>query len=349
MTTMRATCRAGRALALAFAPTALGCGAPLPESRTLRPARAHDGDHAEAAADRVRVAGWSQSVPPPLSLTKSASGIAFGARGEGHPVVLMHGSPTDHRSVFHVLEPAFERRSGFRRVYFDLPGVGESDASEELASPDRYVAHVVRFLEEQSLELGGRIAIVAQSWSAGPALQFLRLHPERVVGIALLVPSIRFDADAPAPVTLVDEPGAFLPVDALSRGVLSRLTTVHQPYVAERFLRDVDPGRRSANMQVVGPVIDAPLSYEHDLLEVQFDGPSLIVTGKQDAVCGFLDGARLAKGFPRATFAVLDRAGHFVAFEQQELWRALLDEWLRRVSEHWNEATHSRRRAPGPT
>jgi hypothetical protein len=36
--------------------------------------------------------------------------------------------------------------------------------------------------------------------------------------------------------------------------------------------------------------------------------------------------------WPRATFAVLDRAGHGLTFEQSALLTTLVDDWLDRVS-----------------
>lgn len=45
----------------------------------------------------------------------------------------------------------------------------------------------------------------------------------------------------------------------------------------------------------------------------------------------------LLEHYPRATFAVLDRAGHFVNIEQETLCRALIGEWLDRV-EAWTAA-----------
>jgi pimeloyl-ACP methyl ester carboxylesterase len=38
--------------------------------------------------------------------------------------------------------------------------------------------------------------------------------------------------------------------------------------------------------------------------------------------------------YPRATFAVLDRAGHALPHEQEKLVIALMSEWLDRVQEH---------------
>ena len=42
----------------------------------------------------------------------------------------------------------------------------------------------------------------------------------------------------------------------------------------------------------------------------------------------------LLEQYPRATFAVLDAAGHALPHEQPELLRALVTEWLDRVQKH---------------
>ena len=70
-----------------------------------------------------------------------------------------------------------------------------------------------------------------------------------------------------------------------------------------------------------------------DKLPASFAGPVLIVTGRQDHLCGYRDAWELLDNYPRATYAVLDRAGHFVNIEQEALCQALAAEWLDRVEE----------------
>lgn len=48
---------------------------------------------------------------------------------------------------------------------------------------------------------------------------------------------------------------------------------------------------------------------------------------------GYQDAWDLIENFPRATFAVLDRASHFLSIEQNTLIKALIDELLDRVEE----------------
>ena len=43
----------------------------------------------------------------------------------------------------------------------------------------------------------------------------------------------------------------------------------------------------------------------------------------------------------KSTFAILDRAGHFLQVEQEELFLALVDEWLQRVEE-FGSSRHKR-------
>ncbi|KMW56564.1 hydrolase, alpha/beta fold family [Candidatus Rhodobacter oscarellae] len=59
--------------------------------------------------------------------------------------------------------------------------------------------------------------------------------------------------------------------------------------------------------------------------------PSLIVVGRQDSVSGYLDGVDLMRRFPRATLAVLDAAGHALAWERPEVFHSLIRDWLDRI------------------
>jgi pimeloyl-ACP methyl ester carboxylesterase len=77
----------------------------------------------------------------------------------------------------------------------------------------------------------------------------------------------------------------------------------------------------------------APFSFDVDRLPAPFSGPTLILTARQDHLCGYRDAWDLLDNYPRATFAVLDRAGHFVNIEQEVLCHALMREWLDRVAE----------------
>ena len=75
-------------------------------------------------------------------------------------------------------------------------------------------------------------------------------------------------------------------------------------------------------------------SFDVDARPKPCPAPTLIVTGRQDSITGFRDAWEILENYPRATFAVLDRAGHGLYIEQEELVHALFNEWLDRVEEY---------------
>ena len=75
-------------------------------------------------------------------------------------------------------------------------------------------------------------------------------------------------------------------------------------------------------------------SFDVDALPKPCPAPTLIVTGRQDSIVGYRDAWKILENYPRGTFAVLDRSGHFASVEQEGLFLALVGEWLDRVEEY---------------
>ncbi|WP_432844394.1 alpha/beta fold hydrolase [Dactylosporangium sp. CA-092794] len=62
-----------------------------------------------------------------------------------------------------------------------------------------------------------------------------------------------------------------------------------------------------------------------------FTQPALFITGRQDHVVGYRDAWAVVGHYPRATFAVLDAAGHNTHIDQLDVTAALITEWLARI------------------
>ena len=58
-------------------------------------------------------------------------------RGAGRPLLLIHGWSADRRYMIADLEPILSAVSGWKRIYFDLPGHGATPAPDWLMSQDR--------------------------------------------------------------------------------------------------------------------------------------------------------------------------------------------------------------------
>jgi hypothetical protein len=96
--------------------------------------------------------------------------MAYLERGEGHPVVFIHGNPTSSFLWRNVL-PHVER-SGRRLIAPDLIGMGDSDKIPKGAEPDRYrFVSQARYLEAFINEVVGTspITLVVHDWGGALA------------------------------------------------------------------------------------------------------------------------------------------------------------------------------------
>jgi pimeloyl-ACP methyl ester carboxylesterase len=77
---------------------------------------------------------------------------------------------------------------------------------------------------------------------------------------------------------------------------------------------------------------DSQFSFEINNVVPPFSKPTLIVVGRQDSVVGYRDAWDVIENFPRATFAVLDYAGHAIGFgERDTIFMALVNDWIDRL------------------
>ena len=74
------------------------------------------------------------------------------------------------------------------------------------------------------------------------------------------------------------------------------------------------------------------LSFEESIFKQKFDKPTLFLVGRQDSCVGYKGLWDIMDNYPRATFAVLDMAGHNLQIEQPDVFDSLFNEWLKRVS-----------------
>ena len=72
-------------------------------------------------------------------------------------------------------------------------------------------------------------------------------------------------------------------------------------------------------------------SFDLAAAEKSFTKPTLIIAGRQDTTVGYRDAWEILESYPRATFAVIDRADHVWPVESPALLAALVDDWLGRI------------------
>ncbi len=256
--------------------------------------------------------------------------IYYETYGTGRPIIMLPGIPSDHGVIERLMEPLFAQRDGWLRLYPDLPGTGRTPGLNRLATQDQMLDAVLAFID--TVIPGQHFVLAGLSYGGYLARGVVYHRAASIDGVLLCAPAVTAppaQAQLPPRTPLVEDPALIAQLDP---GIAS-LVVVQNPRVVEA-VREVQGEVQLADHPFFERLEAAgPFSFNVDRLPAPFGGPTLILTGRQDHICGYRDAWDLLDNYPRGTFAVLDRAGHFVNIEQDVLCQALMREWLDRVEE----------------
>lgn len=255
--------------------------------------------------------------------------------GAGKPILMLHGAPVDHRALLGCMEPLFKNRDGWLRIYLDLPGMGKTKRADWITSADQMLEVVLKFIDR--VIPGQGFTLVGHSY-AGYLAQGIIYHKRQTVnGLFLLVPWIKYDwksRSVPEKVTLVQDLALLGELDPDEAEGFTSFAVVQDRKHWERYHSEWLPGILAHDPQFFARLLEhAVFSFDVDTLSNPFAKPTLILVGRQDSISGYRDQWDILDNYPRATLAVLDRAGHRLQIEQEELFSALVNEWLDRVEE----------------
>ncbi len=261
--------------------------------------------------------------------------------GEGHPILMLHGYGIDHHVMTGCMEPVFQKRAGFRRIYMDLPGMGRSSAPEWLENTDQMLAIAIKFSEKVIPE--GDFLVAGESYGGYLARGMVYKIPQRLGGVLLICPvmvSDRPKRQLPPRTVFVRDEKLLASIDPADRKFFERMLLLQDGRRWERFRQDILPGRHMMDTAFLERLKKHgyECSFDVDKLREPFSKPSLILTGRQDASVGYKDALKLIDLYSRSTFAVLDRAGHGLEVEQERIFNCLAAEWLDRVEEYRKKA-----------
>jgi pimeloyl-ACP methyl ester carboxylesterase len=256
--------------------------------------------------------------------------------GEGIPVIMLHGWYLDHRSMMADLEPVFKTRRGWKRIYLDLPGMGRTPKMSWIANNDNMLTVVQDFIE--NVIPRQRFVVAGYSYGGYLARGIVYHKATMMDGLLLIAPIITPSQLGPSTkLALVKDETLVLELAADESGIFD-LAVVQSREALDYLRAHVLPAIRIADLEFLKK-LRGQFSFDVDALPETFDKPTLILIGRQDSYVGYRDSWSIIENYPRATFAILDRSGHFLGRpgEQEQLFVTLINEWLDRVKEHTNQ------------
>jgi pimeloyl-ACP methyl ester carboxylesterase len=250
--------------------------------------------------------------------------------GAGRPVVILPWFGLDSAVAMEAFEPVFHGIAGWRRIYIDLPGTGRSPAV--LPCSDA-VLHAVG--DTVAATVGKEPVLVAGcSYGGYLAAALARRHPGPVAGLLLVCaggkirPEERDLGGVPDP---TPDQGWLDGVPHDLHDHLRHAIARQSKSVADRVVRALlRNGPTDARYLETLRSSGYALSNEDAVGNV--DGPVTVLAGRGDRIAGYRDQFNLVARFPRGHYLALADSGHYLPFEQPELFALAAREWLARAA-----------------
>ena len=253
--------------------------------------------------------------------------ITYRRAGEGPPLVLLHGGPTNGREWRNQLEGLSDE---FTVVAWDMPGTGGSDDPPEGFQPRDYADCLARFIDRLGLR---HPHLLGLSFGSGLALELYRWHPEIPRSLVLASAYAGWSGSLPPEVAaqrkaqmtrMID-----LPPDAWARDWLpTLLTPAASADVVDELsgiLAEFHPAGQRTMLQSRWA--------EHDVREVlpRIAVPTLLLYGEHDVRAPAAVAEAMHTQIPGSEIVYIPEVGHMGHIERPDAFNAEVRRFLRTV------------------
>ena len=250
--------------------------------------------------------------------------LVYELNGSGEPLVLIHGAQSD-RSIFAGLLPSFTDR--FQVLSFDQRGSGQSEKPDMDYTIGLLADDTAALMEEVEFDSAH---IIGVSMGGMIAQEFALRHPAKARSLVLgcTTPggpqAVPLSGEGIANAYSTKEMSAEERGRALAEAAFTTGYIEAHPEVITAMIE----ARRNRPIDTVGFGHRMKAAFSHDTYDrlPSIACPTLVLTGKQDALIAWENSQLLAERIPGAGCVVLEPAGHVFWIEQPEQSRrAILD------------------------
>jgi 3-oxoadipate enol-lactonase len=252
--------------------------------------------------------------------------LYFHVIGRGPEIVFLHPFPSSHEFWLPVAQQLME---DYRCVMLDLRGMGQSEAGSGPATMPKHAEDLERLCDELGI---GRAIFVGCSIGGYVLFEFWRRHRDRFTGLVLADTKSPADTDAERANRLklaerADNEGPSVVIEAMLPKLLAEST--------QRNRRDIVDAARQTMARSTAHGIAANLRGMAERKDSTatlgtIGVPTLVIGGHEDVPSPPSELERMAKGIRGAELRLLEKAGHFAAFEQPDHFVRALRPFLNR-------------------
>ena len=252
--------------------------------------------------------------------------LVYELNGSGEPLVLIHGAQSD-RSIFAGLLPTFT--DAYQVLTFDQRGSGQSE------KPD--MEYTIAMLADDTAALMDHVGftsahIIGVSMGGMIGQEFALRHPSKVRSLVLGCTTPGGPQAVPLEGEGINRAYSTNDLSAEQRGRALAEAAFTKGYVDAHpeIITAMIESRKNRPIDTVGFGHRMKAAFKHDTYDrlAQIASPTLVITGKQDALIAWENSQLLVNHIPNTEFVLLEPAGHVFWIEQPQQSRDAIVNFL---------------------
>jgi len=248
-------------------------------------------------------------------------------RGQGQPVLFVHGFPLDH-SMWNAQLDALS--PDYRVLAPDLRGFGRSDVTPGTVSMATMADDLAAMLD--ALQITEPVVLCGLSMGGYVAFQFWRKHAARLR--ALVLCDTRAVADTPeaaagrlATAERAVSEGSAVVGEAMLPKLFAADTFKNNPTLIDQMRQVMATSPPQGVAAALRGMAERP-NVQADLPQIAL--PTLVIVGEHDAISSPDEMRAIADGIPKAEFQIIAGAGHMSPCEAPIEFNGALEDFLSR-------------------
>ncbi len=250
--------------------------------------------------------------------------IAYEDRGEGTPVLFVHGYPLS-RAMWEAQAQALSPR--FRVITVDLRGHGESDAPLWLYTMDRFAEDLKILLDHLSID---RVVMAGFSMGGYITFAFYRRYKEQVRAIILADTRPQADgAEGKKARFQAAQTARLKGAGAIAEAMIPKLMTPQSAQDRPDLVQKVRAMITATPVEgIAGDLMAMSERPDSTPLLERVDCPTLVVVGEQDVLTPPADAKLMADRIKKSQIEIIPEAGHLANMEQPDRFNRVVDQFL---------------------
>lgn len=261
-----------------------------------------------------------------MQIFSDDASLYYEIHGNGPDVVLLHPFPANHKFWLPIVDSLAPR---FRLTLPDLRGHGRSQPGDGAATMQKHVSDLLRLLEASRIQ---RAVFVGCSIGGYVNFELWRQARERVKAFVFMDTKAPADSDEAranrlksADDVLARGPEVF--IDSMLPKLLGASTRSNRPDIANAARTMMLETSAAGIAAIQRGMAERPDSTP-TLSTITV--PALVIFGDEDDV-PVSEGDAIRAGIRNSEMRVIEKAGHYAAFEKPEETGRILREWLEKL------------------